>query len=164
MIKGLSLLYFVMSMIGFLGYLELEKYSTNIFSFFNTILGSYSILLPFLCLIFTLVCWRLSKISQKVEEKKSNLTNSQHYKGMPLRQENIEISEETVVFDNNGFASYFADMLPIIDHRVISSNDYNSLGFNFSTYFGKGKKNIYLPSKAVTINGFREFFKDGKSN
>ncbi len=50
LIRGLSLLYLAMTLIGLLGYLEMGAFPTDIFSFFTSVLGKYAIvILVFVC-------------------------------------------------------------------------------------------------------------------
>lgn len=170
LIKGLSLLYFAMAIIGFLGYFRLGEFSTNIFSFFTAILGKYAIIVPIICLIFTLVCWKLSKAGIKGnsdEDDDYNDDDDSYYTernnaSLPRSKKDRVRNNNQVNkrLKNNGFPSYFAEELSIKDDRLLSEKKHEELGTNFSTYFGQGKKNIYLPAKTVSLQGFRDYFND----
>ncbi|UWG95572.1 DNA translocase FtsK [Dehalobacter sp. DCM] len=64
---------------------------------------------------------------------------------------------------DDSFSSYFNQELSVFDYDRISSGDsqLEHLGTNFSTYFGEGKKSFYLSENTVSIQGFKEYFKDG---
>lgn len=150
-----------MSIIGFLGYFQIEQYSTKVFNFFNTLLGSYSIVLPITCLIFTVICWKISKVS-KIDDRDFELKNHNFEQKLHVSD---RIKPRTHTLHNkppedNGFSCYFADNLTIKDSNMIDNNDYHCLGTNFSTYFGQGEKNIYLPAKTVSMQGFRDYFRN----
>lgn len=188
LIRALALLYLAMSVIGFLGYFGVEKYSANLFSFFDALLGKYSIILPIICLIFTVVCWKISKSLVKGSEENDHGEDwelasetedededdipaflrgrvlSEPRKRLEGRKRPARADESPRYYnqrprDWNGFPAYFAQDLPVKDQRVNSENNHENLGTNFSTYFGEGKNNIYLPAKTVQLQGFKDYFR-----
>lgn len=177
MLKSLAVLYLLMAIIGLLGYFQIEEFSTSIFSFFYTLLGSYSIILPLLCLLFTVVCWRISRKTKNatIDEDEDEDDENDQYLNRDIKRTKTENPRQrpskerhnnslnTRHYKDLGFDSYFADKLLIKDGSI-SDQNYKSLGTNFSTYFGEGEKNIYLPSKTVTLNGFKDYFKDHHQN
>lgn len=210
LLKGLALLYFAMAAVGFLGCWGIEKYSASIFAFFHNFMGKYAVLLPVVCLIFTVVCWQLSRSRKDADkddwedidamedveldpfstiEEAMNQNKADHYvKGRTLdytkdyreetggreqqRQErsfglwhklhNKPVPEPKPAArrENNGFSSYFNGTLTISENRQTDEKQFDNLGTNFSTYFGQGEKNIYLPAKTVDLQGFRDYFRD----
>jgi len=170
-LKGLSLFYLALSVVGFLGYFGLEAFSTSIFNFFNTFLGKYALAIPVTCLIFTGVCWKLS-VSGKSEEEEDDLADADWplppaYSGQRSRDRKTPVAEQqrpNAQPAANGFPSYFKGTLPIKDQNRPSENRFENLGTNFSTYFGQGEKNIYLPAKTVNLQGFKDYFRDRKAS
>ncbi|RNC63153.1 MAG: DNA translocase SpoIIIE [Candidatus Dichloromethanomonas elyunquensis] len=169
-IKGLALLYLAMASIGFLGYFEAEKFSANIFAFFHKFMGNYALVLPFICLLFTMLCWKISKTKDRDKEGDAeafDLTENrqeQLVRSSGRDKDPLKYSQKPHLFDKqrngNGFLSYFNGDLPILDHKRMDENRLENLGTNFSTYFGQGQKNIYLPVKTVDLQGFRDYFQD----
>ncbi len=185
LLKGLSLLYLAMAAVGFLGYFGLEEFSTGIFNFFSSFLGKYALALPIICLIFTIVCWRISQSDHRYEEEDQDQIDEEERdldvvedqargmlsfirsrkrndspRGHNQVQYNQRIMDRKKNFEQNGFPSYFTGNLPIKDDSLISKKKYDHLGTDFSTYFGQGDKNIYLPAKTVNLQGFKDYFRD----
>lgn len=176
LLKGLAFLYLLMAIIGFLGYLQLGAFSTDLFQVFHTFLGSYSIIIPFLCLIFTGVCWKFSRFKKRAEEsyeyedeyEQKSVHYSQTRRAMlnhspgSMRSGRERIRNNNRVYSQknaNGFSSYFAGELPIRNNNNLSDDKHKKLGNNFSTYFGQGSRSIYMPSKTVSLQGFKDYFR-----
>ena len=161
LIKGLSLIYLAMSLIGFLGYFELERFSANVFNFFHAFLGTYSIIIPFICLIFAIVCWKISKIGDKDEDEDLDLGENQtKNQFQSLRKDRVRTKSVGKHTKMNGFYSYFTEELSIKSDQFINEDQYENLGRDFTTYFGQGEKNIYLPPKIVNLQGFKNYFRE----
>jgi len=168
LLKALSLFYFVMAMVGFLGYFGVEKYTTKYFSFFYNLLGRYAIALPIICLIFTGICWGISRTQPQntAENTPENRAEPEtgrrvHRSGNPSG--NAKSSGKRYrQYSDTGFSSYFRGDLSIKDESdpLPLQKRFENIGTNFSTYFGQGRTNIYLPAKAVYLQGFRDYFKD----
>ncbi len=58
-----------------------------------------------------------------------------------------------------GFNPYFSGEL-LVDRPASRENKYKNLGTNYATYFGQGERNIYIPVKTVSVNGFDRYFKE----
>lgn len=150
-----------MSLIGFLGYFGLERFSTNVFNFFQAFLGTYSIIIPFICLIFAIICWKISQIGDKDENKVFNVEETQTENQFQSQNKNIVRAKKTGKHrERNGFYSYFTEELSIKSDQFINEKQYEKLGRDFTTYFGEGEKNIYLPPKIVNLQGFQHYFRE----
>ncbi|HHV64295.1 MAG TPA: DNA translocase FtsK [Peptococcaceae bacterium] len=159
-----------MSIIGFLGYFKLGTFPTNLFRVFQTILGSYTLALPFLCLVFTVVCWKLSSFNKEednsyeyedIDGDEEDLFN-QSAKNKLLRRDNNPPLRQ---MNPNGFSAYFAQKLTIKNEDFMPNKDkYKKLGTNFSTYFGQGNPSIYLPPKIISLQGFKDYFRNRSYN
>lgn len=157
LLKLLAIFYFLAFIIGMLGHFGLHDFSVGIYSVFNNILGKYTIVLPLVCLLFALICWLLSRSYARSKKKEPP--------GVELEKESPESGRKHYGRSRsagaNGFPAYFKEELEVISGRPVKDN-LNNLGTNFSTYFGQGRKNIYLPSKSVDLNGFKEYFKNSE--
>ncbi|NLI92862.1 MAG: DNA translocase FtsK [Peptococcaceae bacterium] len=166
LVRSLAFIYLVMAAIGFLGYFGLEKFSAGIFAFFNNFMGKYALILPFVCLVFTVVCWKISGSEGKAEEDDDDLYDigepleerPAKHSGRDKKRNQFQSLEKTP--GGNGFPSYFSGNLTIRDNGPINKDGLENLGTNFSTYFGQGEKNIYMPAKTVDLQGFRDYFRD----
>lgn len=134
-----------MFIIAVLGYFRIGEFPANIFYVFDNILGEYVLAIPIICLIFACVCWFFSKSYAKKKEIARRTG----------RENDNEILNN---YPSNGFNSYFINELSIKERSRVNDKSYNHLGTNFSTYFGQGKRNIYLPSREKKLHGFRDYF------
>lgn len=177
-LKGLSLFYLALSVVGFLGYFGLEAFSTSIFNFFNTVLGKYALAIPITCLIFTGVCWKLS-VSGKSNEEEDDLDDPDdmddadwsppprpfsRQRSRDRKTPVAELQRPILQPAGNGFPSYFKGTLPIKEQNRPTEDRFENLGTNFSTYFGQGEKNIYLPARTVDLQGFKDYFRNKKAS
>lgn len=159
LLKILAIGYFSMFLIFILGFFSIGDFPTNTFFVFNAIFHQYVLAVPVICLIFTAICWYISQSYTKkkqepvVSEKEVNDTRS-------ARSDQYDRRNDPV----NGFAKYFTDKLSIKNNSMISKLNHNHLGSNFSTYFGQGNKNIFLPSRVRKLNGFEQYFSDKNSS
>jgi len=64
----------------------------------------------------------------------------------------------------NGFSSYFAERLFVNDEPVATKDHLGHLGANFSSYFGEGNKSFYISENTVSMNGFKDYFKESKKD
>jgi len=164
-----------MAFIGFLGYFQFEKLSSTIFSFFYGILGKYSIVLPIICVIFSVICWRI-KISDSAtgeDFENENLDNEEIYGETKVKSKNQKsgflkeqfflTNNKKIITKENGFDSYFSNNLPIKEEVSVGQKDLSYLGTDFASYFGQGEKNIYLPPKIINLHGFEEYFSKGEN-
>jgi len=83
----------------------------------------------------------------------ANKAVSEHETGIP-----VSLARE------NGFSSYFAERLFVNDEPVATTDHLEHLGANFSTYFGEGDKSFYISENTVSMNGFKDYFKEGKKD
>jgi len=166
LIKILSLLYLAMAVLGLLGYLKIGVFPTNIFSIFVSLMGSYSLFIPGICLLFFIICWHISRKPKyefddnddEFEDEADDIENSQRGHG-PSSQRRINSNSLAVGETSiNGFNDYFSGH-PLIIERPIKPDRLKKLGTDYDTYFGQGERNIYLPVKTVSINGFNNYFK-----
>ncbi|NLP43438.1 MAG: hypothetical protein GX351_02310 [Peptococcaceae bacterium] len=164
MLKSLSVIYLLMAVIGFLGYFQFEKFSSSVFSFFYDIMGPYSIMLPIICVIFSVICWKIN-VNKSVADEDLETEDSyskEIAKSKSLKHEYRNrfdaINYKTTINEQNGFNYYFSNALPIKDEGPIHRNDFSHLGTDFSSYFGEGEKSIYLPAKIIKLRGFDEYF------
>jgi len=178
LIKGLALLYLAMAVIGFLGYYQIGDFPSKCFNFFLILFGPYAIVLPILCLIFTGICWYLSRkpkdehpaddeeedqvgdysSRKKAVQREQNNQNNQNnrWNTPPTVPKPLERPKTRL----NGFDDYFSGNPLIEESLPVNDNKYAKLGNNYSTYFGQGERNIFLPSKTVSVDGFKEYFQD----
>ncbi len=157
LLKLLALVYFTMFIISGLGYLGIGEFSTNIFNMFSSILGEYVLAIPIICLIFTGVCWY---ISQSYAKKKEDVIPIEREYGDNISNLRAFKKSSYGLHPSNGFDSYFVDELPIRETYRVNEEKYNHLGTNFSTYFGQGKRNMYMPSRVTKLQGFQDFFRN----
>jgi len=142
-----------MSVVGFLGYFGIGTFPSKIFSFFRTVLGAYSLIIPTICLIFTIVCWRIFKKPKHMDIDK--------YEDEDLDNKKIEVIHSNR--PSYSFSNYFSGQPLFLDRHTNNENKYKSLGTNYSTYFGQGERNIFLPARTVNLNGFRDYFRGSGS-
>ena len=172
MLKTLSFIYMLMALIGFLGYFQFEKLSSSVFSFFYEILGPYSIVLPIICVIFSVICWKIKISDSGDEDPKSTDIDDEDFigkKGIKSNNQKYEWPKEqsgltncrAIINKENGFDSYFSGTLTIKDEGLSRQKDLSHLGTDFSSYFGQGIKNIYLPPRTINLHGFEEYFSEG---
>ncbi len=160
LLKFLAIVYFTMFIIAMLGYFGIGEFPSNIFYVFGSILGKYVLAIPIVCLVFTGVCWF---ISQSYAKKKREETTSIELEEADEKRNSKKSRRNLYSLTNysaNGFDSYFFDELPIRErenYRIIEKK-YDHLGTNFSTYFGQGKRNMYLPSRVAKLQGFQDYF------
>lgn len=179
-LKILALLYFAMSIIGFLGYFKLQSFCTDIFGFFYVLLGKYSVVLPIICLLLALVCWKISKPNRDRdayyedeefededlddEELEQNNSWERYRNNMKKSRRNTGNIRDRVYSrpdapEINGFPAYFARQLVVKEDRHYDAS-YDKLGDSFPTYFGEGKRSVFLPNKTVSLQGFRDYFRN----
>jgi len=154
-----------MAIIGLMGYLGIGSLPTDVFSFFFALLGNYSLVIPSVCLIFAVVCWLIArkpkiKYTDDFEEAEAVVE-----KEIPTRLVKPNTSEKKLlnlqksIIMESGFSDYFAGETKI-SHQQTEENKLKTLGNNYSTYFGEGERNIFLPAKTINLNGFSEYFRD----
>lgn len=153
LLKLLAVFYLAAFLIGIFGHYGLQDFSTDVYSIFSGFLGRYTIVLPLLCLLFALICFLLSR-SYAGTKKKEKAELVAEGKTSDLGRGQYSKSN-----DGKGFHAYFNEELEVIPGRA-EKDKLKNLGTNFSTYFGQGSKNIYMPVKTVDIYGFKEYFKD----
>lgn len=159
LLKGLALIYFIMAVIGFLGFYGIGEYPPKIFSFFYDVFGKYSIAIPILCLIFMIICVVSSRknlfAEDEVDYYESEYDLLEEERGsasIPTRRRNRR-EENTFA----GFNNYFRGE-PLISKPKVNEDRFKKLGTDFSTYFGQGEHNIYFPRETRKLNGFKDYF------
>lgn len=82
------------------------------------------------------------------------------------RQVSASQAHREMKSEDNSFSSYFSEEFPVFDYDRTPSAEMplDHLGSNFSTYFGEGKKSFYLSENTVSLQGFKEYFKDDGRN
>ncbi|NLL52703.1 MAG: hypothetical protein GX248_08380, partial [Peptococcaceae bacterium] len=120
LIKILSLLYLAMAIIGILGYLGIGAFPTNIFSFFVSLLGQYSLVIPGICLLFTIICWQISrkpKYEFVDDDEMEDETENIGRKAVPKSQKRNKRDYPSVATQpsRDGFSAYFSGQTLITD-------------------------------------------------
>lgn len=182
LLRFLALVYFALLAIFILGYWEITNFAQAIYKFFYNILGIYSMAIPVLCALFGIISWLYASGMSETEDEdfEEELNEEPRYsprtvgykdnvkkekKNIDKRAKrdaealpNVHFTTQPNIQEDN-FTLYFADQLSIkeLEDRR-NEESYGNLGNDFSTYFGEGKKSIVLPSKTISLQGFRSYF------
>lgn len=155
LMKTLALIYIVMFAVGVFGYFGIGEFPVRTYAVFENMLGEYVFILPLACLLFAVMCWLISRTYLKKKLKEDTITEFENIEVLP----GLKKLRPAAGYPSNGFPAYFSNRLLVRDESGINDKNYNHLGTNFSTYFGQGKKNFYLPGRISNLRGFDDYFR-----
>ena len=166
--------FYILGLFGFTGF------GRNLSYLFTLLLGRSAWLIPFLCLLFSLILWPRPFFRKKYRRSKTDTSGrepaydigqlnkkvrARTKKEAAERKESEEHSDllksfslpKDKIVPIHGFENYFVSVKWPEINDVLIDNKMNELGKDFSTYFGEGQHSFKQPVRITTLKGLREY-------
>ena len=175
-----SIVLLIVAVFYLLGIFGFTGFGRNLSHLFTLLLGRLAWLIPFLCLLFSLILWPRPYFRKKYRRSKTDISGrepayviGQLNKKMRARTKkeaaesrkseehpdllkSFSIPKDKIV-PIHGFEKYFVSVKWPEINDVPIDNKMNELGKDFSTYFGEGQHSFKQPVRITTLKGLREY-------
>jgi S-DNA-T family DNA segregation ATPase FtsK/SpoIIIE len=175
-----SIVLLIVAVFYLLGIFGFTGFGRNLSYLFTLLLGRSAWLIPFLCLLFSLILWPRPFFRKKYRRSKTDTSGrepayvigqlnkkvrARTKKETAERKESEEHSDllksfslpKDKIVPIHGFENYFVSVKWPEINDIPIDNKMNELGKDFSTYFGEGQHSFKQPVRITTLKGLREY-------